>query len=216
MCRSLAQFLLSKGAGWKGAPCLAGKPDESESISALGAAAGRKAAGSKGKHPKMAGINGAALQEMNMQTRWMIPLFLGLMVAATGIGRAATSEQKPFFDFELHANGGGKDCTSLEVSTAAGDDTGFRGGEQPAVVVVIFGSGLLDVADIELGSLKLEGPARGFPIAAESPALIDHVNDDNYPDLVITFPGLRTPSCPRLSVTGHLGDGTLIGGQTLF
>jgi hypothetical protein len=167
-----------------------------------------------------------ALQEMNMQKRWMILLFMGLMFAATGIGHSSISapiwreafgwEQKTFFDIELHAPSGCKDCVFMEVSTAAGADTDCRGRERPAVVLVIFGSGLLDVADIELGSLKLEEPARGFSIAAQSPALIEHVNDDNYPDLIITFPGIRTHVHPRLSVTGHLADGTLIGGKTFF
>jgi hypothetical protein len=162
-----------------------------------------------------------------MQYRLMILLVTGVVVAATGIVHGAISDRDQSATGVLvhrspadpgpHAPAWDTPRADIQVSTAVGVNTDSHLQLRGSVVVVIFGSEYLDVSEIELDSLTLERPAAGISTAADIPAVIDHVNDDNYPDLIITFPGPRDSTFSRLSVImGQLADGTQISGQAVF
>ena len=59
--------------------------------------------------------------------------------------------------------------------------------KEAGVPVVIFGSAYLDVNSIEINSLALEGYGVMMDEQHNNMAIIDFVNDDPYPDLVVNF-----------------------------
>ena len=83
------------------------------------------------------------------------------------------------------------------------------------IPVVIYGSPTLDVSRIDTSSLLLSGQNIKINGINNDMAIIDHVNNDNYPDLVVGFKDiendfLNNPSSATL--IGNLSDGTTISG----
>ena len=84
------------------------------------------------------------------------------------------------------------------------------------IPVVIYGSATLDVSAIDLSSLFLIGRGRKIDRRPNSMASINHVNNDSYPDLVVTFSDKDNGFLKDLSyatLLGNLADGTTISGK---
>jgi hypothetical protein len=91
--------------------------------------------------------------------------------------------------------------------------------KKAGVPVVIFGSAYLDVGSIEIDSLVLEGLGVMMDEQRNNMAIIDFVNDDPYPDLVVNFKntaGSFSQNFSQATLTGNLSNGTLISGNDYF
>ena len=91
--------------------------------------------------------------------------------------------------------------------------------KKAGVPVVIFGSAYLNVSSIEIDSLVLEGLGVMRDEKRNSMAVIDFVNDDPYPDLVVNFEntaGSFFKDLSQATLTGNLSDGTIISGNDPF
>jgi len=87
---------------------------------------------------------------------------------------------------------------------------------QGLIPVVIFGSTYLDVSNIEISSLNFESPAVKTEGGAYYLASVDHINDDEYPDLIVIFEANDTFLSKGFSyatLKGNLSDGTIINGK---
>ena len=87
--------------------------------------------------------------------------------------------------------------------------------EYGIIPVVIYGSANLDVNRIDIDSLLLTGHDIKIDSITNNMAVIDHINNDSYPDLVVTFKNidngfLNDPGSDIL--IGNLSDGTTISG----
>lgn len=83
------------------------------------------------------------------------------------------------------------------------------------IPVVIYGSATLDVNRIDLGSLLLTGDNVQINSITNNMAVIDHINNDSYPDLVVAFKNIDKVFSNDLNsaiLIGHLSDGTTISG----
>ena len=81
--------------------------------------------------------------------------------------------------------------------------------------MVIYGSANLDVNRIDLDSLLLTGHDVKIDSITNNMAVIDHINNDSYPDLVVAFKNIDNGLFNDLSsaiLIGHLSDGTTISG----
>ncbi len=83
------------------------------------------------------------------------------------------------------------------------------------IPVVIYGSPTLDVSRIDIRSLLLSSQNTKINGITKEMAIIDHVNNDSYPDLVVGFKDMKNaflnnPSSATL--IGNLSDGTTISG----
>jgi len=90
---------------------------------------------------------------------------------------------------------------------------------QRLIPVVIFGSSYLDVSSIEIGSLNFESLAVRTEGGAYYLASVDHINEDEYPDLIVIFEANDTFLSKGFSyatLKGHLSDGTIINGKDNF
>jgi hypothetical protein len=91
--------------------------------------------------------------------------------------------------------------------------------KKAGVPVVIFGSAYLDVSSIEINSLILEGLAVMMDEQNNNLSIIDFVNDDPYPDLVVNFEntgGSSFKDFSQATLTGNLSNGTIISGNDYF
>jgi len=87
------------------------------------------------------------------------------------------------------------------------------------IPVVIFGSTYLDVNQIEIGSLDFERLAVKTEGGSDYLASVDHVNNDEYPDLIVIFEADDTFLSSGFSdatLKGNLSDGTIINGKNNF
>ena len=85
--------------------------------------------------------------------------------------------------------------------------------------VVIFGSAYLDVSSIEINSLVLEGLSVMVDQQNNNLSIIDFVNDDPFPDLVVNFEntiGNFSKDFSQATLTGNLSNGTIISGNDYF
>lgn len=83
------------------------------------------------------------------------------------------------------------------------------------IPVVIYGSETLDVSRIDIGSLLLSGHDIKIDGITNDMAVIDHVNNDDYPDLIVAFKNVDSGFLNDLSyatLIGNLSDGTTISG----
>jgi hypothetical protein len=90
-----------------------------------------------------------------------------------------------------------------------------QNGEYRIIPVVIYGSANLDVSRIDIGSLLLTGDNVKIDSITNETAVIDHINDDSYPDLVVAFKSIDDAFLSNLSdamLIGNLSDGTTISG----
>jgi len=88
-------------------------------------------------------------------------------------------------------------------------------GEYRIIPVVIYGSANLDVNRIDLDSLLLTGHDVKIDSITNNMAVIDHINNDSYPDLVVAFKNIDNGLFNNLNsaiLIGHLPDGTTISG----
>jgi hypothetical protein len=84
------------------------------------------------------------------------------------------------------------------------------------IPVVIFGSAYLDVGKIEINSLVLNDIAGNVDGRSDKLAVIDHVNDDEYPDLIVNFQNHgngHQNGFGYATVKGQLSNGTTISGK---
>ncbi len=82
--------------------------------------------------------------------------------------------------------------------------------------VVIFGSAHLDVSTIDIESLCIEDLAMRVRGKAHNLASIVHVDDDDYPDLIVMFEDISNFLYKGISyatLKGNLSDGTIINGK---
>jgi hypothetical protein len=87
------------------------------------------------------------------------------------------------------------------------------------IPVVIFGSTYLDVSSVEIGSLNFESPAVKTEAEAFYLGSIDHINDDEYLDLIVIFEANATFMSNGYSyatLKGKLSDGTIINGKDII
>jgi hypothetical protein len=87
------------------------------------------------------------------------------------------------------------------------------------IPVVIFGSAFLDVRSIELSSLLLQGPAANMEGEVNNLAVVTHVNDDEYPDIVVEFDAnnaCQSTGFSNATLRGNLSDGTIINGMDII
>jgi len=87
--------------------------------------------------------------------------------------------------------------------------------EYGIIPVVIYGSANLDVNRIDIGSLLLTGQDIKIDSITNNMAVIDHIDNDGYPDLVVTFKNIDNGFLNDLSsamLIGNLSDGTTISG----
>jgi hypothetical protein len=95
------------------------------------------------------------------------------------------------------------------------EDAFFSHHSQNLIPIVIFGSAHLDVSNIEIDSLFLEGLAAKGEGKANNHGTMDHINDDEYPDLIVQFEANKNFSNDGFSyaiLNGQLSDGTTIKG----
>ena len=88
-------------------------------------------------------------------------------------------------------------------------------GEYEIIPVVIYGSATLDVNRIDLGSLLLTGDDVQINSITNNMAVIDHVNNDSYPDLMVAFKNIEKGFLEDLNsaiLMGLLSDGSTISG----
>jgi len=94
-----------------------------------------------------------------------------------------------------------------------------RHSKRSQIQVVIFGSAYLDVNTIDPGSLLLEGLGVKPGSDAGNPAMVNHVDADEYPDLLVKFEADKDFSKAEIIsaiLKGHLTDGTVINGKDVF
>ena len=87
--------------------------------------------------------------------------------------------------------------------------------EHEIIPVVIYGSPTLDVSRIDISSLLLSGHNIKIIGIDNDMAIIDHVNNDTYPDLVVGFKDVNNGFLNDQSsatLIGNLSDGTTISG----
>jgi hypothetical protein len=87
------------------------------------------------------------------------------------------------------------------------------------IPVVIFGSTYLDVNHIEIGSLNFERLTVKTEGGTDYLAGIDHVNNDEYPDLIVIFEADDTflsNGFSNATLKGNLSNGTIINGKNNF
>jgi hypothetical protein len=88
--------------------------------------------------------------------------------------------------------------------------------QQKLIPVVIFGSTYLDVNHIEVSSLNFESLAVKTDEGAYYLSSIDHIDDDNYPDLIVIFEAndiFWPQGVSNATLQGNLSDGTIISGK---
>jgi hypothetical protein len=103
----------------------------------------------------------------------------------------------------------------IEIISEAKSDH-FKPNIQGNTPVVIFGSAHLDVSSIEIGSLCIENIAMRIMGKAHNLSTIDHVDDDEYPDLIVMFDNISQflyKDISHATLKGKLSDGTIINGN---
>ena len=81
--------------------------------------------------------------------------------------------------------------------------------------LAILGSAYLDVSNIDPGSLLLQNLAIKLNARSYEPPVINHINEDSYPDLMVRFEAntsLFNHGNNYAILKGHLADGTIIKG----
>ena len=92
----------------------------------------------------------------------------------------------------------------------------FKPDIQGNTPVVIFGSAHLDVSNINIESLYIENLAMRVIGKAHNLSTIVHVDDYEYPDLIVMFEDIGhffNKSFSQATLRGNLSDGTIINGN---
>ncbi len=107
-----------------------------------------------------------------------------------------------------------KQIVTIDIAPLSRPDPA-NASEHGIIPVVIYGSETLDVSRIDIGSLLLSGHDINIDGITNNMAIIDHVNNDNYPDLIVGFKNVDDGFLNDLSsamLIGNLSDGTTISG----
>ena len=111
----------------------------------------------------------------------------------------------------------GKRSQIVEVKIIAENKThDFIPNIRGNIPVVIFGSAHLDVSTIEIESLCIGDLAMRIMGKAHILSTIEHVNDDEYPDLIVMFEDISRLLNRNISpavLKGKLSNGTIINGN---
>jgi hypothetical protein len=112
----------------------------------------------------------------------------------------------------------GESTRFVEINTMQNDRIDLSDHDSHGLIpIAIFGSAYLDVSSIEIDSLLLQHLAVKEEVKSREPACIQYVNDDSYPDLIVTFEAYKKFLIDGFSYTilnGQLTDGTIIKGIT--
>ena len=108
----------------------------------------------------------------------------------------------------------GESTRFVEIDTMQNNKIAFLDRNSAAYIrIVIWGSAYLDVSSIETGSLHLQNLALKVDAQSYEAPVIDHINEDAYPDLVVKFETnikLFDDGINYAILQGHLADGTII------
>jgi hypothetical protein len=112
----------------------------------------------------------------------------------------------------------GESTRFVEINTMQNDRIDFPDqNSYGSIPIAIFGSAYLYVSSIEIDSLLLQHLAVKAEAKSKEPAAIQYINDDSYPDLIVTFDAYKRFLNDGFSYTilkGKLTDGTIIKGIT--
>ena len=92
----------------------------------------------------------------------------------------------------------------------------FKTNIQGNTPVVIFGSAHLDVGNIDIESLYIENLTMTAIGDTHNLPTIVHVDDDEYPDLIVMFEDISRffkKNINQATLRGNLTDGTIINGN---
>ena len=112
----------------------------------------------------------------------------------------------------------GESTRFVEINTMQNSRIAFLNQNSKGLIrIAILGSAYLDVSSIETGSLHLQNLAAKVDAKSYEPAVIDHINDDSYPDLIVKFKANTKHFNHGINyaiLKGQLADGTIIKGIT--
>ena len=110
----------------------------------------------------------------------------------------------------------GESTRFVEVNTLQKSGIAFVNQNRKRFIhLAILGSAYLDVSHIEPDSLHLQNLAIKFNARLYEPPVINHINEDSYPDLLVRFEAntsLFRHDNNYAILKGHLFDGTIIKG----
>jgi hypothetical protein len=112
----------------------------------------------------------------------------------------------------------GESTRFVEIDTMQNSKIAFLNQNRKGLLrIAILGSAYLDVSNIETDSLHLQNLAAKLDAKSYELPVIDSINDDSYPDLIVEFEAntkLFNHGHNYAILKGHLADGTIIKGIT--
>ncbi len=112
----------------------------------------------------------------------------------------------------------GESTRFVEIDTIQNSKIAFLNQNSKGLLrIAILGSAYLDVSNIETDSLHLQNLAAKLDAKSYELPVIDSINDDSYPDLIVKFEAntkLFNHGNNYAILKGHLADGTIIKGIT--
>jgi hypothetical protein len=128
-----------------------------------------------------------------------------------------TNEVLVLFDGQQFFIPPGERTQIVEIDIMAETKTNhFDQHSERLIPVVIFGSAFLDVSTIEISSLNFEGFAMKREGEGLNLAVIDNIDDDDFPDLIVMFEASSNVMYKHIgypTLRGNLFDGTIINGK---
>ena len=110
----------------------------------------------------------------------------------------------------------GESTRFVEINTVQKNGIAFlKQNSEEFIHLAILGSAYLDVSTIEPESLQLQNLAIKVDARSYEPPVINHINEDSYPDLMVKFKAntsLFSHGNNYAILRGHLADGTIIKG----
>ena len=110
----------------------------------------------------------------------------------------------------------GESTRFVEVSTVQNNGIAVLNQNSKRFIhLAILGSAHLDVSNIEPDSLLLQNLAIKLNARSNEPPVVNHINEDSYPDLMVRFEAntsLFNYGNNYAILKGHLADGTIIKG----
>jgi hypothetical protein len=110
----------------------------------------------------------------------------------------------------------GESTRFVEINTVQNRKIAFLNQNSKGFIhLAILGSAYLDVSHIEPDSLHLQNLAIKVNARSYEPPVINHINEDSYPDLMVRFEAntsLFNHGNNYAILKGHLADGTIIKG----
>lgn len=110
----------------------------------------------------------------------------------------------------------GESTRFVEINTVQSSKIAFPNPNSKGYIrIAILGSAYLDVSNIETDSLHLQNLAIKVDARSHELPVINHINEDSYPDLIVKFEANTTlfnHGNNYAILKGHLADGTIIKG----